>query len=776
MCWDTTNNATCNATWVDVGGALTLTVTAVAPGTYWWQVKTVGGGVEADDGAWRALTMVAAPSFGKQAPATGTTGLGNNLTLTWSAYGQDGYWVCWDTVHNNACDTLWWPASTATTGLENLAPGTYYWQVKTGVTGVLADGGTWWSFTVTTPLVPPDHWKAEYFGNQDLSGTPVAVVDEGTGFVDHSWGDGGPAGLADHFSARFTRTVTLPAGRYRFTVTTDDGSRLWVDGQLTIDAWWPQGPTGHTAEVDLGAGEHVLRYEYFEQTGGATARLTWALLTPVVLASGEALWENQTRVSLDGAYRLQYQGDGNLVVVRLADESCAWSSQTNGTSVGATIMQGDGNLVVYNADWIPVWNSGTAGYDGARLEIANHTMAIVGPDGTTRWAVSLAAAPAPRPSAAGIAPGAVPPTSTGAAPGSAGFLLLVVALFGLGARAVRRLWGMVGPPAASRKPQAGHPMVAHLRATALLLTAMLLVPATALAQIPTQQVEYYHTDALGSVRAVTKQVNGTWQVVARHDYMPFGEEVAPPTPPQGKRLFTGKERDNETGLDYFEARHLMAGLGRFTTVDPAMVIEENLVDPQRWIRYVYVRNSPLRFRDPDGRRIRLGSSSLLASVASLVPADVRNAVRLTDDGFIDSAALNQADCDSPAFNALRLLANSTEVVRVDVTDTASLVDAAGATQQIPLSKDSWQGVFVPARPGDNPNTEGRLRSGGVDSRVYLPADMSILQLSEALRHELLGHAFLFISGLKWQHELPPVKGAVNDFIYRVVEKLWVPRI
>ena len=45
-----------------------------------------------------------------------------------------------------------------------------------------------------------------------------------------------------------------------------------------------------------------------------------------------------------------------------------------------TVMQGDGNLVVYNADSIPVWNSGTAGYDGARLEIANHTMAIVGPE------------------------------------------------------------------------------------------------------------------------------------------------------------------------------------------------------------------------------------------------------------------------------------------------------------------------------------------------------------------------------------------------------------
>jgi hypothetical protein len=87
--------------------------------------------------------------------------------------------------------------------------------VKTTGSGVEADGGTWWSFTVTVPTVPADHWKAEYFGNRDLTGAAVATVDEGTGFFDHSWGTGGPAGLSDDFSARFTRTVTFVAGTYR---------------------------------------------------------------------------------------------------------------------------------------------------------------------------------------------------------------------------------------------------------------------------------------------------------------------------------------------------------------------------------------------------------------------------------------------------------------------------------------------------------------------------------------------------------------------------------
>jgi len=114
-------------------------------------------------------------------------------------------------------------------------------------------------------------------------------------------------------------------------------------------------------------------------------------------------------------------------------------------------------------------------------------------------------------------------------------------------------------------------------------------------------VEYYHTDALGSVRAVTKQVNGQWQVVARYDYMPFGEETAPQVPPPYKRLFTGKERDQETAQDYFGARYYRAGTGRFTTVDPALDADKAIADPQRWNRYAYTLNNPLKYTDPDGR-------------------------------------------------------------------------------------------------------------------------------------------------------------------------------
>ena len=116
---------------------------------------------------------------------------------------------------------------------------------------------------------------------------------------------------------------------------------------------------------------------------------------------------------------------------------------------------------------------------------------------------------------------------------------------------------------------------------------------------PTGPVEYYHHDALGTVRAVTGE---SGDLIRRHDYLPFGEEW-PTASGAASRRFTGKEYDTPTGLYYFGARYYRADIGRFTTVDPELRIQEALVDPQRWNRYAYVRNNPLKYVDPHGRWI-----------------------------------------------------------------------------------------------------------------------------------------------------------------------------
>ena len=96
----------------------------------------------------------------------------------------------------------------------------------------------------------------------------------------------------------------------------------------------------------------------------------------------------------------------------------------------------------------------------------------------------------------------------------------------------------------------------------------------------------------------------------RHDYLPFGEELfagtGARTPQLGysigdgvRQQFTLKERDSETGLDYFLARYYSSVQGRFTSPDPTLLSVAGH-NPQTWNRYSYVMNNPLAYVDPLG--------------------------------------------------------------------------------------------------------------------------------------------------------------------------------
>jgi RHS repeat-associated protein len=96
--------------------------------------------------------------------------------------------------------------------------------------------------------------------------------------------------------------------------------------------------------------------------------------------------------------------------------------------------------------------------------------------------------------------------------------------------------------------------------------------------------------------------------VGRHDYVPFGEEIAANSGGRDSTFgtsdfvnqkFTGQERDAETGLDFFQARYFSAALGRFNSPDPGNA-GANLFNPQSWNGYSYVNNNPLTLIDPSG--------------------------------------------------------------------------------------------------------------------------------------------------------------------------------
>lgn len=123
-------------------------------------------------------------------------------------------------------------------------------------------------------------WSGEYFNNKNLSGPVVLHRNEAD--INFNWGSGSPAPgtiNGDTFSARWTRQLSLTPGRYQFATTTDDGVRLWVNNQLIIDQWRDQNPTTYRAEIDLPGGIIPVKMEYYENTGGAKAQLSWALVS-----------------------------------------------------------------------------------------------------------------------------------------------------------------------------------------------------------------------------------------------------------------------------------------------------------------------------------------------------------------------------------------------------------------------------------------------------------------------------------------------------------------
>lgn len=122
----------------------------------------------------------------------------------------------------------------------------------------------------------PNQWWASYWGNRWFWNLPALRQNEGSGFIEHEWGNDGPGyGLPnDNFTSRFERTVNFACGRWQFDVHTDDGVRLWVDGNLILDEWRSQ-VADFSREVDLSAGNHELKLEHGDNGGGAAIHLSW---------------------------------------------------------------------------------------------------------------------------------------------------------------------------------------------------------------------------------------------------------------------------------------------------------------------------------------------------------------------------------------------------------------------------------------------------------------------------------------------------------------------
>jgi beta-glucosidase len=231
----------------------------------------------------------------------------------------------------------------------------------------------------------PGGFKAEYFNNKELQGQPVLVrTDEQINF-DWSRGRPAPEINEDGFSARWTGRFTPPeSGLYQLGAMADDGVRVYLDGQLLVDAW-----TGNQAsqirtvmkEVTLEAGRaYDVRIEYYEDIRNAIAKFFWSFprfgeritaeavnaarqADAVVVALGisPALEGEEMQVNVAG-FR---GGDRTDIALPKAQEDLLKALQATGKPLVVVLMNGSALAINYAAEnaaaILDAWYPGEAG-------------------------------------------------------------------------------------------------------------------------------------------------------------------------------------------------------------------------------------------------------------------------------------------------------------------------------------------------------------------------------------------------------------------------------
>ena len=261
---------------------------------------------------------------------------------------------------------------------------------------------------------------------------------------------------------------------------------------------------------------------------------------------------------------------------------------------------------------------------------------------------------------------------------------------------------------------------------------------------------YISWDHLGSTRMITGS-SASSGAVSCHDYMPFAVEI--PSGYDGRtsswggtddvnQKFTGKERDAESGLDYFGARYFGSALGRFTSPDPLMA-SAHASDPQSWNRYAYAMNNPLRFVDPDGMEVPAACADnkncqIVVKINVIYDQTVNNGKGFTDDQkkAFQSDQISKAQKDFGNSN-----------IKLDVTYTKGsyTVDDNGQTHITGLDKGALNIVASTAVPDEAHGANGVSTQVGGTALTFLRInDLSSTNWfvgSATTEHEL-GHQFL----------------------------------
>ena len=202
---------------------------------------------------------------------------------------------------------------------------------------------TWHSGSITTYDI--EDWRAEYYNNDTLTGLPVVVRNDAA--IDFQWYEESPHPLLapDHFSARWTKDVNFNGGHYVFRLYRDDGLRVYIDGTRIFNEW-SHGLEWDSIDVNVAAGWHTVKVEYYEDYGWAGAAVQWFPL----------LGTEETEGNSTPGYADAISGSAHGFINPAGDVDYFWFSGQAGQQLTAEVMAArngsdlDSYLTLYSSD------------------------------------------------------------------------------------------------------------------------------------------------------------------------------------------------------------------------------------------------------------------------------------------------------------------------------------------------------------------------------------------------------------------------------------------
>ena len=271
-----------------------------------------------------------------------------------------------------------------------------------------------------------------------------------------------------------------------------------------------------------------------------------------------------------------------------------------------------------------------------------------------------------------------------------------------------------------------------------------------------EQYQYfYHPDHLGSSSFIT---NTDGEVVQHIEYVPYGEVFIEErnnvwnTP----YLFNAKEFDEETGLYYYGARYYDSRLSMWYGVDALAEKYPNMGG------YVYCAGNPVKFVDPDGKKVKPYGELSLAIIKNTLPKDAQQYIKLNDEGYIDLDVMKQYNGDSENFRSLSTLVRDDREIEVTTLEKTDFIYNGELHTETfaPVGKDDF---FVDSEfKSCSGNTTGEYGNLGV---TYMPTNgekgksdaknpilihininpsLSPLGAAETFSHEGFGHALIYV--------------------------------